>query len=536
MKNSVIIILIVIFLLDAETLFEVKDASNNPVLNVSTDGLRILNEGDTLMVISSQEIKANIGASGKGLSRSFSVTTTQSKGSGSDLMRLTSDSTRFWISDDGSGFGVSSQSAAKNKSVATNFLKVSNENTQMREGVSGNRYTDFSPDNIFIGLNSGLNSRPGQVEPYYGKYNTFLGNESGYSNTYGFGNIFIGYQAGFYSTTSNQNISIGYQAGYNMTGQSNTLVGHLVGKGSGSGGDYNSFYGRAAGFNIGSASSNTLIGALSGSALTNGSSNTLIGKDAGKGQTGAAFSYNTVLGTAAATQLSTGGNNVIIGYNSGYSLATGTGNIFIGKQAGGQETGSDKLYIENSSSTTPLIYGDFAADEVKINGTLYTKTLQIADMGSYNLGLNGDIVPYLGSTGGYDLGNNVAGEYWDDVVALEYITYSDRDTKEDIKAINRGLSDLMKLRPVSYRYKKDISSNDKLRLGFIAQEVENVIPEAVVSSDVDRDPETGEKIITKGQYQGMNYDQLIPVLIKAVQEQQAQIEHLQMELDQMKVK
>ena len=121
MLKNIFVLFLFVSVLEAETLFEVKDASDNPVLNVSTDGLRIMNEGDTLMVISSQEIKANIGTSGKGLSRSFSVTTTQSKGSGSDLMRLTSDSTRFWISDDGSGFGVSSQSAAKNKSVITSY-------------------------------------------------------------------------------------------------------------------------------------------------------------------------------------------------------------------------------------------------------------------------------------------------------------------------------------------------------------------------------------------------------------------------------
>ena len=47
----------------SETLFEVKDASNNKVLDVSTDGLRVMNQGDTLMVIGSEGIKAGFNKS-----------------------------------------------------------------------------------------------------------------------------------------------------------------------------------------------------------------------------------------------------------------------------------------------------------------------------------------------------------------------------------------------------------------------------------------------------------------------------------------
>ena len=119
----------------SETLFEVKDSSNNKVLDVSTDGLRILNQGDTVMVISSNEIKANL-ESGKGLSRTFSVTTSSSKGSGIDLMKLTSDSTRFWISDTGSGFGVASNSRLK--TINTNVFEVTTSDARLREGIELN--------------------------------------------------------------------------------------------------------------------------------------------------------------------------------------------------------------------------------------------------------------------------------------------------------------------------------------------------------------------------------------------------------------
>ncbi|MCK4980834.1 MAG: hypothetical protein KAS62_10595, partial [Candidatus Delongbacteria bacterium] len=76
MNKVLPMILTILFSLNAQALFEVKDASDNTVLEISNDGLRVFNEGDTLMVISSSEIKAFIDSSTtKALSRSFCVTT-----------------------------------------------------------------------------------------------------------------------------------------------------------------------------------------------------------------------------------------------------------------------------------------------------------------------------------------------------------------------------------------------------------------------------------------------------------------------------
>lgn len=81
MKKHIYLILLFIGIICAETLFEVKDASNNKVLDVSTDGLRVMNQGDTLMVIGSEGIKVFIEQdSTKALSRKFSVSTTSAKG------------------------------------------------------------------------------------------------------------------------------------------------------------------------------------------------------------------------------------------------------------------------------------------------------------------------------------------------------------------------------------------------------------------------------------------------------------------------
>ena len=311
-------------LLCAETLFEVKDASNNKVLDISTDGLRVLNGGDTLMVISTNEIKANLSSS-KGLSRSFSVTTTSSvkdndlKNSGTDLMRLTSDSTRFWISDTGSGFGVASQSAA-GKSVSTDFLKVTNDNTEMREGDAGDRYTDFSPENMFLGLNAGIATTPSGTTS--GKYNVFLGNNAGITNYSGYRNVFIGTDAGRSSYSGYGNLIIGHNSGYNNT-----------------------------------ASQNLFIGGYSGYDNTSGYLNTYVGHATGYKQT--TGYYNTYLGYTPAYYKTSGNENTILGSFSGFNNGSGSGNVFIGFSAGYNETGSNKLYIANSDTSTPLIHGDF---------------------------------------------------------------------------------------------------------------------------------------------------------------------------------
>lgn len=62
-----------------------------------------------------------------------------------------------------------------------------------------------------------------------------------------------------------------------------------------------------------------------------------------------------------------GDYNTSFGYAAGYNCL-GSNNVFIGKLSGYFETGSNKLYISNSTTTTPLIGGDFSTNELKIGG------------------------------------------------------------------------------------------------------------------------------------------------------------------------
>ena len=73
----------------------------------------------------------------------------------------------------------------------------------------------------------------------------------------------------------------------------------------------------------------------------------------------------------------------------------------------------------------------------------------------------------------------------------------------------------MKMKPAKYQYKS--AEDNKVSLGFIAQEMQRVVPEVVIETD------------SKTKYLGINYTELIPVLTKAIQE-------LKMELDAEKAK
>jgi hypothetical protein len=152
--------------------------------------------------------------------------------------------------------------------------------------------------------------------------------------------------------------------------------------------------------------------------------------------------------------------------------------------------------------------------------------IEVGNLGSSNLGIDADIVPYSGNAG-WDLGNNVNGERWDDVVADDFINASDRRLKKQIHALHYGLDAIMQLKPVQYKYLDDHDS-EKDHLGLIAQEVLDIIPEVVATHDVDADS-TGRLVRTKNEYLGLNYVALVPVLIQSIQEQQTEIEELRAE-------
>jgi hypothetical protein len=103
---------------------------------------------------------------------------------------------------------------------------------------------------------------------------------------------------------------------------------------------------------------------------------------------------------------------------------------------------------------------------------------------------------------------------------------SDRRLKRDILPLSKyGLKQVMQLNPVTYIYKAD--STNTHQVGFIAQEVQQIIPEVVTGKEGD---------LSKGESLGIVYGNLVPVLTKAMQEQQAEIEALKAQNEALTLK
>ena len=148
-------------------------------------------------------------------------------------------------------------------------------------------------------------------------------------------------------------------------GSQNVFVG--AGAGGGKGGGWVTIVGASAGFNN-QGNDNVFVGRRAGYSNTTGGSSTYLGQAAGYSNIDG--SENTFLGSAAGYKNTTGSQNTCLGRHAGYSNLTGTGNVFIGYKAGYFETGSDKLYISNSSTKdAALISGDFSTGRVGIGKT-----------------------------------------------------------------------------------------------------------------------------------------------------------------------
>ena len=128
----------------------------------------------------------------------------------------------------------------------------------------------------------------------------------------------------------------------------------------------------------------------------------------------------------------------------------------------------------------------------------------------------------------YDLGFENS---WDDIYADDYWNVSDIRAKKEIKPMPYGLQEVMKLNTISYKLKDDPFQDNKI--GLIAQEVNQLIPEASKTED--------HKKNEKGVYEKVqlneirvSYVNLVPVLVKSIQEQQEMIHVLKEEIELLK--
>jgi hypothetical protein len=208
-----------------------------------------------------------------------------------------------------------------------------------------NDLTDGKTDafSLFLGNGAGVND-DGGISDGIQNYNTGIGFSALSINTGGNYNTAVGYLALYESNNCDLNTAIGfntlYQNGKNIT-------------------------------EYGQGFFNTAIGGNVLSSNTTGTSNTGVGSSAL--QFNISGNYNTAIGSSSSFKNTLGSRNTTIGYQAGFDISSSSpsGNVFIGYKAGFYETNDNKLYIENSNSSNPLIWGDFTdgSEKIKINGS-----------------------------------------------------------------------------------------------------------------------------------------------------------------------
>lgn len=391
-----------------------------------------------------------------------------------------------------SGTTATTQNASDNstKIATTAFVATSIRALSGNLGVpysGATQSVDLGPyelkaNGIVIGIGGGdtTNTSVGNLSmrANAGVRNTAMGYSSLKSNLAGTDNTAFGYNA-LKTNTSRTNPT--YIGSYNTAVGSYSLQANTTGVRNTSNGAF-SLQNNVTG------NDNSAFGYSSLKSVTTGYRNTALGSNSLYfDETG---NENTAIGWFSLQQNSLGNYNSAIGNNSLSRNTTGSDNTAVGNKAGATNTtGSQNTFL-----------GD-AADVSSNNLTNATAI-------GYNAKVNASNTIVLGNSFVTKIGGQVG-----------WTSASDRRIKKNIRNSHYGLSAVMRLRPVEYRLKV----NELSQIGFIAQDVKRIIPEVITGIEGDLD---------KGEILGITYANLVPVLAKAIQEQQRQIEDQNRKLEE----
>jgi hypothetical protein len=368
-----------------------------------------------------------------------------------------------------------------------------------------------------------------------------IGGEPIAFGSYSLANSFLGF-AGNSTMTGNYNAAVGALAlGANTTGGGNTAAGTLalysnttggVNTASGNGslsdntsGNYNTASGGAALQTNTTGSYNTAGGEASGytvdSSYITGSFNTFLGF--GSSLTTGTFSNATAIGSNAVVSES---NALVLGSFAASPMCKLNGcsntNVGIGTSAPGHlldvagTVAVDSTGLNNGTNFIDLTFGLNAGEGMSSSRTAgpnqygidlftdFARRISIEQHGNVGIGTTSpdNLLTVNGSA------DKPGGGSWG--------TYSDGRLKNLNGSFNSGLSQVLKLNPVRYRYKSDNAlgiRDTEEHIGVVAQDVQRVIPEAVTENG-------------KG-YLLVNNDPIIWSMLNAIKEQQRQFEQQQ---------
>ena len=370
-----------------------------------------------------------------------------------------------------------------------------------------------------------------------GLQNTANGAFSMFNNDIGNFNTAIGYQALFSNTEGLSNTAIGVQAlQNNISGLNNTASGVLALTGNTTG-NLNTASGSAALLSNTTGNNNTANGAAALLSNTTGNNNTANGFAALQNNTIA--EGNTAVGYEALQLNTTGDKNTAIGYqvlvNSTGSNNTATGHAAMSSDTTGS---SNAAYGYNALSSNLTGNGDtaigYGALDAQMSGDLNIGLGLFAGNGV----LTASNVICIGASGADMNDSCYVGNIWTQPGGSQAVyvnsdgklgaQVSSRRFKEDIHPMEETSATLYQLKPVTFRYKKEIDRGSTQQLGLVAEEVAVVNPDLVI-----RDKE--------GKPYSVRYDQVNAMLLneflkehRAFVEGQLKVSNQQREIDALK--
>jgi hypothetical protein len=356
-------------------------------------------------------------------------------------------------------------------------------------GSSALYYNSTGSNNSAIGYSALKSNTTGYTNSAMGSFalysntagyrNSAMGSSALYSNTTGFSNSAMGYSALYSNTTGFENSAMGYFAlDSNNTGSFNSAMGSYA-LHSNTTGYYNSAMGSYALISNTTGYTNSAMGSYALYYNTTGYENSAMGYSAlYYNSTG---SNNSAIGYSALKSNTTGNYNIGIGYEAGKNITTGSRNIMIGINVNAPSaTGDNQLNIGN------VIYGDLSSGNIGIGTPTPNRKLKV----------NGD----AGGT-------------------TPWYNDSDARLKTNIQTISNALEKVEKMRGVSFTWIDTENHPKGQQIGFIAQELKDVLPEVVDK---------------KGEYYSVQESSITAVLVEAIKEQQKQIEDLKAQIKTLK--
>ncbi len=272
-----------------------------------------------------------------------------------------------------------------------------------------------------------------------GANNTAVGFQALFNNTTGSANTANGFQALFSNTTGYFNTANGFLALYsNTTGYANTANGLFA------------LYSNTTGSDNAATGFQALLSSTTGANNTANGYNALLNNRAGNG--------NTASGVSALSANINGDKNTAVGIDALLSNTTGSFNIALGAEAGGNlTTASNNVDIANRG-----VPGE--SNTIRI-GARQNQT------NTYIAGISGATV-----AGGVGVIIDAQGHLGTVVSSARF--------KEEVKPIDKASEAILALKPVTFRYKKELDPEGVTQFGLVAEDVEKVNP-ALVARDTE---------------------------------------------------